>query len=79
MAHVSYLEPTQVSPEMRGMYGQAEQAFGMLLNIFKAGGHSPELTRTMLAAFGGLGTTTLDGKLRELAYIASSTTNSCQY
>lgn len=79
MAFVTYVEPVNAPDDVKGMYEQSEQAFGALLNIFKASGHSPQLVRTLMAAFGGLAETKLDPKLRELAYIAASTANKCDY
>lgn len=79
MAHVAYVEPESAPEAVRELYDQSAQAFGALLNVFKASGHSPELLRTLLTAFGGLGQGQLNPKLRELAYITASTTNACAY
>ena len=79
MARVGFVEKADASPDVQQVYAETEQAFGGLLNIFKAIAHNPDFLKTLWTGFQGLGRVTLDPKLRELAYLTTSVTNRCEY
>ena len=79
MARVRFLEKADASADVQQVYAETEQAFGGLLNIFKAIAHNPDFLKTLWTGFQGLGRVTLDPKLRELAYLTTSVTNRCEY
>lgn len=79
MAHVSYLAKDQADASVRPIYDGVEQKLGSMLNIFKTMAHAPELFQAFMGLNGALAKTKLDGKLRELAYLAASQANGCDY
>lgn len=80
MAHVSYLARDEAAESVRPVYDRLERALGSVPNFFRALAHNPELLHGFLAFDGAvLGKTSLDPKLRELAYMKASQLNGCDY
>ncbi len=79
MARVPYLERDQVPPELQTVYDATQKTTGRVPNFFKVLAHAPKLLTGYLGLFGALRETTLDPKLRELAYLKTSQLNRCHY
>jgi uncharacterized peroxidase-related enzyme len=79
MAHVSYVERDEVPEELQATYDLIAKKLGTMLNFFKALAHSPELLNAFLAMNRTQAKTTLDPKLREMAYLRVSALNGCDY
>ncbi|RKP59113.1 carboxymuconolactone decarboxylase family protein [Pararobbsia silviterrae] len=58
---------------------QIEHAFGGVPNMFKAVANSPAALQSMWAAFGALGSGSIDGKLGEQIAVAIANRNRCEY
>lgn len=78
-ARVSMVDEDQADPEAEALYGELEDAYGMVLNMAKALGHNGELDADVFSLMADLQGTTLPGKDRELAYTYVSHANGCEY
>jgi alkylhydroperoxidase family enzyme len=69
------------SPEARQYLHEAGQARGRLLNIYRAMANRPQAGRAFSALANAVyrGTTTLDPKHAELAYLTATVVNNCHY
>ena len=79
MARLTYVEKETAKPEQEKMLSQVTQKSGKIANIWKLWIHSPLTLETFIMFYKTLMKSTLDGKLRELAYIKSSVVNDCAY
>src|SRR3954454_13733845 len=79
MALVSYVEKDEAAEPLRPIFEGMEKKLGAVPNVFRAMAHSPELLQAFLGLNSALAKTTLDGKLRELAYMKASQLNGCDY
>src|SRR5437763_13634286 len=79
MALVSYVEKDEAAEPLRPIFEGMEKKLGSVPSVFRAMAHSPELLQAFLALNGALSKTTLDAKLRELAYMKASQLNGCEY
>jgi alkylhydroperoxidase family enzyme len=83
MARIPLLqEDDPATPAAAKMYLQdAGQARGRLVNIYRAMANRPEAGRafSLLASTVYRGTTTLDPKHAELAYLTATVVNNCYY
>jgi uncharacterized peroxidase-related enzyme len=79
MAHVSYLSKDEVDDSLRPTFESIEQKRGAVGNMFRMLAHNPELFQGFMALNNALGKLKLDPKLRELAYLKTSTINNCEY
>src|SRR3954469_20005135 len=79
MARLSYLEKETANPEQEKILSQLTQKSGKIANIWKLWSHSPITLETFMAFYKTVMKGSLDGKLRELAYIKTSVLNDCAY
>lgn len=79
MARLSYVEKDQADPEQEKILAQLTQKSGKIANIWKLWAHSPITLETFMPFYKALMKGSLDGKLRELAYIKVSLVNDCAY
>src|SRR3954451_13625521 len=79
MAVVSYVTNDQSSEKIRPIFEGIEKKGNAVPNVLRAMAHSPDMLEGFLALNATLPRTTLDGKLRELAYIKTSELNGCAY
>ena len=79
MARLTYVEKETAKPEQEKILSQVTQKSGKIANIWKLWIHSPLTLETFIMFYKTLMKSTLDGKLRELAYIKSSVVNDCAY
>jgi len=79
MARVSYVEPETATEDVARVFTSVRQRAGRVLNFFKALAHFPAALAAAEALLGALRTTTLDARLRELAYLEASRLNGCDY
>jgi uncharacterized peroxidase-related enzyme len=79
MAVVSLLTNDQTAEKIRPIFEGIEKKGGAVPNVLRAMAHNPALLEGFLALNSALARTELDGKLRELAYIATSQLNGCDY
>jgi uncharacterized peroxidase-related enzyme len=79
MAVVSYVANDQAAEKIRTLFEGIEHKGNPVPNVLRAMAHSPALLEGFLALNAALPKTTLDGKLRELAYIKTSELNGCDY
>lgn len=83
MARIPILDENDpaVPEEARVFLRQAGQARGRLLNIYRAMANRPEAGRAFsnLASTVYRGTTTLEPKHAELAYLTATVVNNCYY
>jgi uncharacterized peroxidase-related enzyme len=79
MARLTYVEKETANPEQEKILSQVTQKSGKIANIWKLWIHSPLTLETFIMFYKTLMKSTLDGKLRELAYIKSSVVNDCAY
>src|SRR5436190_11681137 len=80
MARLSYVEKDVAGPDQEKILAQMTQKSGKIANIWKLWAHSP-LTLEMFMPFYKtlMMKGSLDGKLRELAYVKTSHINGCPY
>src|SRR5579884_1469793 len=80
MARLTYVEKEGAEPDQEKILAQVTQRSGKIANIWKLWAHSP-LTLEMFMPFykALMMKGTLDGKLRELAYVKTSLINGCPY
>ena len=79
MARLSYIEKESATPEQEKILSQLTQKSGKIANIWKLWSHSPLTLETFMTFYKTLMKGSLDGKLRELAYIKTSLLNDCAY
>ena len=79
MARLTYVEKESAKPDQEKILSQLTQKSGKLANIWKLWSHSPLTLETFMMFYKTLMKGTLDGKLRELAYIKTSVVNECAY
>jgi uncharacterized peroxidase-related enzyme len=79
MARLPYIEKETANPEQEKILSQLTQKSGNIANIWKLWSHSPLTLETFMPFYKTLMRGTLDGKLRELAYIKTSLVNDCPY
>src|SRR5689334_3126404 len=80
MARLRYVEKDGAGPEQEKILAQVTQKSGKIANIWKLWAHSPMTLETFMPFYKTLMTKgSLDGKLRELAYVKTSDINGCLY
>jgi uncharacterized peroxidase-related enzyme len=79
MARLSYVEKHTANPEQEKILSQLTQKSGKIANIWRLWSHSPLTLETFISFYKTLMKGSLDGKLRELAYIKASQVNDCAY
>jgi uncharacterized peroxidase-related enzyme len=79
MAVLKYVEKEEATPEQEKILSQLTQKSGKIANIWKLWSHSPQTLEAFMPFYKALMKGSLDGKLRELAYIKSSLINDCAY
>ncbi len=79
MARLSYVEKEGATPEQETILSKLTQKSGKIANIWKLWSHSPLTLETFMTFYKTLMKGSLDGKLRELAYIKTSLLNDCAY
>jgi uncharacterized peroxidase-related enzyme len=80
MARLSYVEKDGAQPDQEKILAQVTQKSGKIANLWKLWAHSPMTLETFMPFYKTLMTkASLDGKLRELAYVKTSMINGCAY
>jgi len=80
MAVINPLSKENAAPSVHGLYDAFTQKFGFMPNIFAAMAHRPEALSTFIPFFQSMiGKGTLSDRDKELAYLATSMLNSCEY
>jgi uncharacterized peroxidase-related enzyme len=79
MARLNYVEKQDASPEQEKILSQLTQKSGKIANIWKLWSHSPHTLEAFMQFYKTLMKGSLDGRLRELAYIKTSLINDCVY
>lgn len=80
MARLSYVEKESAAPDQEKILAQVTQRTGKIANIWKLWAHSPLTLETFMPFYKALMMKgTLDGRLRELAYVKTSLINGCPY
>ena len=80
MARLSYVEKEGAQPDQEKILAQVTQKSGKIANIWKLWAHSPMTLETFMPFYKTLMVkASLDGKLRELAYVKTSRINGCPY
>ena len=79
MARLKYVEKEGATPEQEKILSQLTQKSGKIANIWKLWSHSPHTLEAFMPFYKALMKGSLDGKLRELAYIKTSLINDCAY
>jgi uncharacterized peroxidase-related enzyme len=79
MARLSYVEKETATSEQEKILSQLTQRSGKIANIWKLWSHSPVTLDAFIPFYKALMKGSLDGKLRELAYIKASLVNDCPY
>ena len=80
MARLSYVEKESAGPDQEKILTQVTQKSGKIANIWKLWAHSPLTLETFMPFYKALMMkASLDGKLRELAYVKTSMINGCPY
>jgi uncharacterized peroxidase-related enzyme len=79
MARLNYVDKETAKPEQEKILSQVTQKSGKIANIWKLWSHSPLTLETFIPFYKTLMRGSLDGKLRELAYIKTSLLNDCPY
>ena len=80
MARLSYVEKEEAGPDQEKILAQVTQKSGKIANIWKLWAHSPLTLETFMPFYKALMMKgSLDGKLRELAYVKTSILNGCPY
>jgi uncharacterized peroxidase-related enzyme len=78
MPYVEPLSDNQASEPTKHLFGAINNQFGMVPNIYRTMGHSPDVLDAVLQLSAAV-QIDLPGKLRELAYLRASVTNGCKY
>src|SRR5947208_16200396 len=80
MARLSYVEKQGAAPDQEKILAQVTQKSGKIANIWKLWAHSPLTLETFMPFYKTLMMKgSLEGKLRELAYVKTSLINGCPY
>src|SRR5262245_38340516 len=80
MARIPYVEKDAASPDQEKILAQVTQKSGKIANIWKLMAHSPLTLETFMPFYKALiAKSSLDSKLRELAYLKTSLINDCVY
>lgn len=82
MATVKYVEEQDANDQVRKIYNDIKQVFGLpfVPNLFKAMGHHPAYLETTWARVKAImGPGKLDRKTKEIIAVAVSATNGCEY
>lgn len=80
MARLSYVETGTANEEQAKILAQVTQKSGKIANIWKLWAHSPQTLEMFMPFYKALmAKGSLDGKLRELAYVKTSLINGCPY
>lgn len=79
MARLTYVEKETAKPDQEKILSQVTQKSGKIANIWKLWIHSPLTLEPFIMFYKTLMKSTLDGRLRELAYIKCSVVNDCAY
>jgi alkylhydroperoxidase family enzyme len=80
MAVINPLLKENAAPSVRGLYDTFTQKFGFMPNIFAAMAHRPEGLSSFIPFFQlMMGEGTLADRDKQLAYLATSMLNGCEY
>jgi uncharacterized peroxidase-related enzyme len=79
MALVSYVATKDAAESIKAQFERVESKGHEVSNFLRTLAHSPEVCEGFVSLNGALGRTSLDPKIRELAYIRVSEINSCGY
>ena len=80
MARLPYVEKEGAGPEQEKILAQVTQKSGKIANIWKLWAHSPMTLETFMPFYKTLMMkSSLDAKLRELAFLKTSQINGCPY
>jgi uncharacterized peroxidase-related enzyme len=79
MARLNYVEKERATPEQEKILSQLTQKSGKIANIWRLWSHSPFTLDAFMMFYKTVMKGSLDGKLRELAYIKTSVMNDCAY
>ena len=80
MARLPYVEKDGAAPDQEKILAQVTQKSGKIANIWKLWAHSPLTLETFMTFYKALMMkSSLDAKLRELAYVKTSQINDCPY
>jgi uncharacterized peroxidase-related enzyme len=79
MAEVRSIEPDDASGPLQPIYEALAERAGLVRHVYQVMAHHPDLLRSFLELEAALETMSLDPKLRELAYLAASEANRCDY
>ena len=80
MARLSYVEKQGAASDQEKILAQVTQKSGKIANIWKLWAHSPMTLETFMLFYKTLMMkASLDGKLRELAYVKTFLLNGCSY
>ena len=80
MAVVNPVGKDAAGEELAETYAGLKSKFGKVPDFFGVMAHRPAVLKNVLALNGSImGKGTIDAKLKELAYLKTSTLNECQY
>ena len=80
MAVINPLMKESAAASVHGLYDAFTQKFGFMPNIFATMAHRPEALSTFIPFFQSMiGEGTLTDRDKQLAYLATSMLNSCEY
>ena len=80
MAVINPLSKENAAPSVHGLYNAFTQKFGFMPNIFAAMAHRPEALSTFIPFFQlMMDEGTLADRDKQLAYLATSLLNGCEY
>ncbi len=78
MQLVPPLADAQASDAAKKLFQSLQAKLGMVPNIFRTMGHAPEILESTLGLNKAI-QSSLDPKLRELAYLKTTQLNNCRY
>ena len=82
MATVTFVEESEAQPEVRAIFQEIKQTFGLpfVPNLFRAMAHNPVYLGTTWARIRGImGQGVLDRRTKEMIAVAVSAVNNCEY
>jgi len=80
MTVITPLSKENAAASLHGLYDAFTQKFGFMPNIFAAMAHRPEALSTFVPFFQSMiGEGTLTDRDKQLAYLATSMLNNCEY
>jgi len=80
MARIGYVEKDNAPENVKAVYEQLENKFGMVPNVLKAMANSTELFMGFMPFLGAaLGTSKVDNATKELAILTTTKLNGCSY